>query len=278
MIIDAHVHVDWKDRHALDYARLNRIEHSEKALLADLRKNGVSAAVIIAEPFNGQNAAAKKAAARIGNGSAWIATFEQLTLDALGWPNPEMGDITRAVKQGASGVKIYLGYWHVDPTDPSLNPVYELCEKKKIPVLFHTGDTATKTGMLKYSHPLEIDDLAVNWPRLKIVMCHAGNPWFDHTKEILYKNENVTADLSGLVNALAKYRTEHVRVIVKDVNDMIHYIGTAENKFMFGADRPFSKIDESLDIVRQLAVDEEDRENILWRNAAKFFGMKTKKK
>jgi uncharacterized protein len=65
--------------------------------------------------------------------------------------------------------------------------------------MIHTGDVFLKTAKVKFSHPLNIDDVAVDNPELKIVMCHLGNPWIIDCQEVLYKNRNVYADISGLI-------------------------------------------------------------------------------
>jgi len=65
--------------------------------------------------------------------------------------------------------------------------------------MIHTDDAFSSTTKLKYAHPLNVDDIAVDNPELKIVMCHLGNPWLIDCQQILHKNRNVHADISGLV-------------------------------------------------------------------------------
>ena len=96
------------------------------------------------------------------------------------------------------GIKLYCGYEHHYPYDERYQRVYDMCIEYGAPVMIHTGDTLSHTARSDTSHPLNIDDVAVDNPELKIIMCHLGNPWIIDCQEILYKNRNVYADISGL--------------------------------------------------------------------------------
>jgi predicted TIM-barrel fold metal-dependent hydrolase len=62
--------------------------------------------------------------------------------------------------------------------------------------MFHTGVLeAGSTGLLEYSHPLQIDRVATRFRNLTIVMAHMGNPWLIDCAAVLAKNENVYADM-----------------------------------------------------------------------------------
>jgi hypothetical protein len=68
-----------------------------------------------------------------------------------------------------------------------------------------------------------VDDVAVDYPDVKFVICHLGNPWFQDTAEVLYKNDNVYADISGLT--LGDFDYDFERYMVMRVKDMIMYMG-----------------------------------------------------
>src|SRR5439155_23897624 len=96
-------------------------------------------------------------------------------------------------------LKGYLGYVHHFPSDPGYVPYFELAAKYKLPVFFHTGDTYSPYAKLKFAHPLTVDEVAVDFPKVNFVLCHVGNPWTVDAAEVVYKNMNVWADLSGLL-------------------------------------------------------------------------------
>ena len=89
------------------------------------------------------------------------------------------------------GMKIYAGYYHVDVTDSLYDPVYKLAKKYDKTIVVHTGETFSDRGLLKYSHPLRIDELAVTHPDMQIVACHMGVPWVFDACEVVAKNPNV---------------------------------------------------------------------------------------
>src|SRR5690606_31693620 len=80
---------------------------------------------------------------------------------------PDLKRIEAGLKTGRYGCsKIYLGYAHQYAYDPLYRPVYRLAEKYGVPVVFHTGDTYTSDGKLKYAHPLTIDEVAVDFRKV----------------------------------------------------------------------------------------------------------------
>src|SRR5262249_17359428 len=95
-------------------------------------------------------------------------------------------------------LKGYLGYLHFGPDHAGYRPYYELAERHRVPVVFHTGDTYSARAKLRFAHPLLVDDVAVDHPRVNFGMAHVGNPGMVDAAEVIYKNVNVWADLSGL--------------------------------------------------------------------------------
>lgn len=80
-------------------------------------------------------------------------------------------------KPNVVGLKIYLGYYPFFAYDEVYHPVYELAEKYDVPVVFHTGDTYSERGLLKFSHPLTLDEVAVRYRNIRFIMAHFGDPW-----------------------------------------------------------------------------------------------------
>lgn len=90
-------------------------------------------------------------------------------------------------------------------------------------MIIHTGDTYSRTAKVRMAHPLLVDDVAVDYPDVKFVMCHLGNPWFQDAAEVLYKNDNVYADISGLT--LGEFTYEFERYVAMRLKEMITYMG-----------------------------------------------------
>jgi uncharacterized protein len=134
--------------------------------------------------------------------------------------------------------------------------------------MIHTGDTWTPTARVRYAHPLEVDEVAVEFRDTRFVICHLGNPWFVDATEVVYKNENVLADFSGLT--LGTFESRYERLARTRVNEAIAYINDPR-KLMFGTDWPISDMGSYLRFAAALEVTDEEREGIMWRNAADLF-------
>ena len=141
-----------------------------------------------------------------------------------------------------------------------------------VPVMFHSGDTYAPTGKVKYSHPLQIDDLAVDYPAMKIVICHIGNPWIKDCMEVVYKNENVYADISGLV--LGNFSEKFERFMKNEIEEMITYAGEPQY-LLYGTDWPISNMESYLQFMKKLELAKEKKELIHWKNAARLFKIDT---
>jgi hypothetical protein len=167
------------------------------------------------------------------------------------------------------GVKLYPGYDFYPINDPSLESVFRIAAKHDVPVMIHTGDTYSKTAKVRMAHPLLVDDVAVDYPEVKIVMCHLGNPWFQDAAEVLYKNENVFADISGL--ALGEFSYDFERYVAMRLKDMITYMGDPGKQLMYGSDWPLVRMKPYVKLLHDLDFDQEQFENVAWRTAARLF-------
>jgi uncharacterized protein len=166
------------------------------------------------------------------------------------------------------GLKLYPGYEPFYPHDKRLQVVYDLAEEFSVPVMFHSGDTYSPKGKLKYSHPLEIDEVAVDHPNVKFVICHLGNPWLVDCMEVVYKNANVYADISGLV--LGEFTEAFEDYMTEEIRDVILYAGDP-GKFLFGTDWPICSMKSYMSFVRQLDLNEEAYRKIMFENTRDLF-------
>jgi predicted TIM-barrel fold metal-dependent hydrolase len=141
-------------------------------------------------------------------------------------------------------LKAYLGYLHQAPDHPGYRPYYELAERYHLPVIFHTGDTYSPYAKLRFAHPLLVDDVAVDHPNVRFVLAHLGNPWLTDAAEVIYKNINVWADLSGLVvgapeDFSAAERQEMLTEAQTAVRRAFRY-AERPNRFLYGSDWPLA--------------------------------------
>ena len=178
-------------------------------------------------------------------------------------------------RQACVGIKLYPGYNHFYVADEKLAPFYELARKYHKPVAIHTGLTATDNALLKYSHPLTLDDVAVAYPDVQFVMCHLGNPFLEAAIAVLEKNRNVSADLSGLLEgkitdmaAFFKKKRGYLGML----NDWLEYVD-AYDRIMFGTDWPLANLGDYIAFVKHI-VPEEHWNAVFYENAVRIYGLK----
>jgi predicted TIM-barrel fold metal-dependent hydrolase len=68
------------------------------------------------------------------------------------------------------------GYEHYYPYDKHCQNLYDICGEYRAPIKTHTRDTYSSKAKLWFAQPLNVDDIAVDNPELRIVTCHLGNP------------------------------------------------------------------------------------------------------
>ncbi|MBE2253002.1 MAG: amidohydrolase family protein [Myxococcus sp.] len=203
-----------------------------------------------------------------------LSNNPRITLvEGLRWRGDSRTDLysleTRIREHAVKGIKLYPGYDHYAINDPSLETVFRIAAKYDVPVMIHTGDTYSRTAKVRQAHPLLVDDIAVDYPDVKFVMCHLGNPWFQDAAEVLYKNENVFADISGLV--LGEFTYEFERYVAMRLKEMIAYMGNPGKQLMYGSDWPLVTMKPYLKLLTELKFDADQLENVAWRTAATLF-------
>ena len=158
-------------------------------------------------------------------------------------------------------------------TDPFYKPFYRLAEKHKAVVVFHTGDTYEKDGHVKYADPLTIDEVATAYPKVKFLLAHVGNPWFQSAAEVVYKNENVFVDTSGLMLGDVSTRDPAVvdELMVKPLRWVFYYVENPK-KFLFGTDWPLCEVGPYVEAVKK-AIPKEHWRAVFYQNAADLFGL-----
>jgi len=250
---------------------MNGLSYTLEELLQTMERYGITRGFLLSPPLQGTVALPNDKiialCARSGGMLAPVVTVE-----------PTAKDVKAAVKlaeenkKEVKGFKVRLGYVKASAESPVFSGLYDYAESERLPVLFHTGDTASSVGDLSRSHPLTLDGLANKREGLTMVLCHFGNPWFEDVAELIYKHPNVYADISGLITGSKGYAEKYVEWLAKKISEAIYFAGGAE-KVIFGTDYPVTKHSDALDLVRRLDVEEPDKGKILWRNAERVFGI-----
>jgi hypothetical protein len=99
-------------------------------------------------------------------------------------------------------------------------------------------------------------------------MCHAGNPWFVDCKEVLYKNTNVYADISGLI--VGNFTHFNREYYISKIKELLDYVGES-HRLLYGSDWPICSMASYLSFVRKLELDKRSIELLMFKNAKKVF-------
>ncbi len=176
-------------------------------------------------------------------------------------------------KPSCVGIKLYPGYQPVYISDARFNPVYELAEHYNKPVAVHTGQTAMSSALLRYSHPMTLDEAAVLHPRVQFVMCHLGNPFLMDAAAVIEKNPNVAADLSGLLERrfdVPQY-LERQKGYVEALRTWIAYTEDY-SRYMFGTDWPLPNYKNYIDVIKAI-IPRQHWEEVFHANAERIYGL-----
>lgn len=169
------------------------------------------------------------------------------------------------------GLKMYPGYNDVYVFDDIHAPLYELAAHYDMPVVIHTGDTSQSSARVKFAHPLTVDEVAVKFPKNRFVMAHYGNPWIVDATEVVKKNPNVCADLSGIAQGKFKLGTflETYGGFVELLRTWTAYLGDY-SKLLFGTDWPLVNIQSYIDLIAYI-IPEKSHEQVFYKNAKRVF-------
>jgi predicted TIM-barrel fold metal-dependent hydrolase len=262
LIVDCHVHLN--NYHNEEVASL---DHSIELLLREMRRNRIDIALILSSY--------KVTPGRPDTATLVEATrpFKSLYIVAgipfFGDRSEQLDALRPGVEEGKiRGLKLYPGYEPFYPSDESLEPVYAFAKECQLPVMIHSGDTYSPGGKIKYSHPIHVDEAAVDHRDVNFVICHLGNPWVRDCMEVVYKNANVYTDFSGLV--LGDFDDRFESYMLKQVQEMLAY-GVQPEKCLYGTDWPLASMESYLDFMEQLHMTQKERAMILHENAIRLF-------
>lgn len=276
-IIDAHIHFSNIASFHDTAISLANIDYSAAGLAAEFQQAGVIAAV-------GMGVTETEA-----EGFPDIAAQNPMGLD-LSTPLPpniftcvginphtlyeqdQLEQLEHALQQShVVGIKLYAGYYHYHVHDPIYDPVYKLAAKYHVPVVIHGGLTYSDRGMLKYSHPLAMEEAIMKHRDITFMICHLGDPWVMDTAAMLEKNENLYADLSGWIVGDAS----KVQRLMKEQTYTDHFrralvFAERYDKVLFGTDWPLIPVGAYIEFVKNL-IPEAHWEEVFYKNALKVF-------
>ena len=178
-------------------------------------------------------------------------------------------EIERISELGLIGVgELNPARQHFAPNDTRFHPLWRRADDLGLVVLFHGGYAAAGSGTpggggvkLRFSRPTLLDDVAADFPTLRVVCAHPSWPWESVGLAVAMHKRNVYLDLSGMApRYLSAEMRQYVRRRIPD-------------KVLFGTDWPSLSVERWLREFDELGFEDEVREKVLLRNALALFGL-----
>lgn len=195
-------------------------------------------------------------------------------IQAWGALEPAKGEVAmaqakKAVRElGMIGFHFHPIMQHFAVNDRRYYPLFELIDSLKAAVMIDVGTTGMGAGMpgglgarIRHAHPSAIDDLAADFPSLKIVMAHPGWPWVDETTAVALHKGNVYWEISGWA---PKYFPAQLKVDMR---------ARLQDKIMFGSDYPSLPYARILKEWQELGYSDSVMEKIFHGNAERVLGL-----
>ena len=283
--IDVHVHMNpfWrmKDsakqtmrKHSPDYEKSVRLAKNPDQFIDYLDTQNVSAAAIInyVSPIVGYT----------HDTNEWAAAFRNAApnrVRAFGGFDPRLADdpiseIDRALdKLELDGIKIHPPHQGINVNDYRSDPdtreledlatLYDRCVDQEVPIMVHTGTSIFSGARSRYADPMPIDDVAVDYPDLTIIMAHGGRPMY--TEEawfLLRRHDNIYLDISSFPPS--------------NLLDYFPEIGRIDEQVLFGSDWPgpmVPDIHQNVEVVQNLPLSDRTIDRILYQNAKQLFDL-----
>ena len=177
-----------------------------------------------------------------------------------------LADVEEILRLGIRMIKIHPPHQLLYPNDylrgvKELEIIYRAAEANGIPVMFHTGTSVFAGARNKYGDPMYVDDVAVDFPKLKILLAHGGRPlWMDTAFFLLRRHANVYLDISGIPP--------------KTLLEYFPRLTEIAHKTLFGTDWPgpgVPDIKQNVDAFRALPLAEAVKERIFGGTAGEIW-------
>jgi hypothetical protein len=171
-------------------------------------------------------------------------------------------------EHGVKGFKFHPTVQGFHPYDRMAWPLYEVIAEHRMPAIFHSGHSGIGSGMraggglrLEYSNPMHLDDVAIDFPDMQIVVAHPSWPWQDEALSLAMHKPNVWIDLSG-------WRPKYFPP------QLVQYANTLlKDRMLFGSDFPLITPERWMQDFTEAGFREEVRPLILKENATRLLGL-----
>jgi predicted TIM-barrel fold metal-dependent hydrolase len=174
-------------------------------------------------------------------------------------------EIRRTYDLGLRGVAVRPFMFKIPPTHAKMYPIYSTCVELEIPIWFHLSINYS-TYSMEVERPIYLDQVAQDFPELKMIAGHGGWPWINEMVAVAWRNPNIYIDI-------ASYLPKYIGMKGTGWETLIHYGNSIlQDRILFGSTWLFmgQSIQQLADGVMNLPLKEEVKKKWLYYNAAKL--------
>lgn len=262
---------DFPDDYRLQYDKVLNLSATRERTLNDLKSdmaaNGVDHALVHAEYEVGDVADA------LNESVAKVVADDPKLFSGYGTVSFENFKIPRALKQlqrvadlGLHGLAMQPSFFDMAIDDRRLYPIYAKANELGLHVALHTGINYTVSYPIKNDQPIQVDQVACDFPDLVIIACHAAWPWVAEMVAVMRKHPNVYAEFGGLAPRYVCESGTGWEVMFRFMNSLLG------QQVLFGTDWPVFSQARALDEWRAGGLRPDTLEALLGGNAARLLG------
>jgi uncharacterized protein len=236
-------------------------------LLTDMDGSGVTHAVMHAEYEWGDDAdALTDAVAKVvAEHPARFSGYGTISMDHLKIKRA-LAQVQRAADLGLTGLSLQPSFFGMAIDDRLLYPVYARAAELRLQVALHTGINYTTNFPIRNDQPIQLDQVACDFPDLVLIACHAGWPWVAEMVAVMRKHPNVYAEFGGLAPRYVCEDKTGWEVMFRFMNSVL------ATQVMHGTDWPVFPMDRALSEWRGGGLRPHVLEGLIGGNAARLLG------
>jgi hypothetical protein len=175
-------------------------------------------------------------------------------------------DLERCYERGLVGLNLEPWEHKLYSNDRKIYSLYAKCEELGIPVWIHSSINFLTTTKMEYGRAIYIDEVAINFPDLKIILGHGGWPWVNEAVALAWRHPNVFIDISAV-------RPKYFATPGSGWEMLLTYGGSIlQDKILFATSWPLQQFEESIKDVMNLPLKNEAKEKWLYKNAERLIG------
>lgn len=257
MIIDSHMHIGSPDLFSEDVAdflkhkgiweEVNQ-QMTPEGLIAALDEGGIDRGVIFPLTFMPPDGRWQKM------NDLTASYVEQHPDRLIGYSIVNPADIPASLRElerafdelGFQGVKFHPSMQECWANDPALDPIFDFLQAREKPILFHTG-ASLPSHPDKFSRPMLLDEVAVRFPDLRVILAHAGRPFYQEAALLMRKHDHVYVDLCA-----NRGRTGGT-ALLEGALTFLKVYADGLKKTLFASDYPVFSPAETLEDIRAIA-------------------------